>query len=200
MKVASRPTGRIPKMGRSSWRAGAVRLALLCLFYLGWVGLLKSAMSFRDGWPQAQSLAQIREGSAPLPLVHPRSAMPAHSQAEHSSPYDGALLLLSRGGDLYQAETLAQKAAALAHSPPEQFKAAFLLAQIECGLGRHRAELKQAQKMLALKPRNESSYLAYNRAVRCNRLGQRERQVMQRKQDPHSDTRVPATPLICQNQ
>jgi hypothetical protein len=79
-----------------------------------------------------------------------------------------SLLARDRDGNLRRARDAARRAVALAQTPVEEYRAATLLAIIECELGHHRAELQQARRLVNLEPRNRNSLLAMRRAAECN--------------------------------
>jgi hypothetical protein len=73
-------------------------------------------------------------------------------------------------GDLRWAQVKTQQAAVLARTPREEYRAALLLARIECDLGRHDRELLHAQKLMKLEPQDQRSQDALKHAVCCNSL------------------------------
>lgn len=75
-----------------------------------------------------------------------------------------------RQGDLGRARAAAREAAALARTPDEAYRAALLLAYLDCDAGDHQAELQQAQIMMALRPHERASIGALGHAARCNGL------------------------------
>jgi hypothetical protein len=77
--------------------------------------------------------------------------------------------LMAQNIDLQRARIAALKAAELARTLDETYRATRLLACIECELGHHRAELQHAQRLMTLAPRNIDSLLALQRAIQCNR-------------------------------
>jgi hypothetical protein len=85
----------------------------------------------------------------------------------------------------------AQMAAALARTPEESYQATVLLARLECDAGDHRAELEQAQGLMALAPRRRVSLMVLWRAARCNGLVSVERQA-----DLALQTLVDASPRV----
>jgi hypothetical protein len=86
------------------------------------------------------------------------------------------LMARDRNGDLQHARAAGQKAAALARSPDERFEAALWLGLIECDAGRHKEELKQARRMMQIRPRDLLALTAHRRAAQCNGLTSLERQ------------------------
>src|SRR5262249_37343788 len=79
-------------------------------------------------------------------------------------------LAQERSGELRQARTAVRHAAALARTPMEAYRAGWLLTMIECGLGDHQAELREAQRLMALAPRDLRSRTALRHAEACNGL------------------------------
>lgn len=80
-------------------------------------------------------------------------------------------LMASDGsGDLRRARMAALRGAALARTPDEAYRAAALLARIECDAGHHDAELWQARRLMALAPRNPLSLMWLRHAAQCNGL------------------------------
>jgi RNA polymerase sigma-70 factor, ECF subfamily len=80
------------------------------------------------------------------------------------------LLAMDRSGDLRQAAAKAERAVALAQTLAETYEATMLRAVAACELGHHRAELKQAQTLMKLAPRNPVSLMYLRRAALCNGL------------------------------
>lgn len=78
------------------------------------------------------------------------------------------MLARDASGDLRRSYTLAREAQVLARTPQEKYRAATLLAGIECERGDHEAELRWAQVLMALEPRNQASLRYLWRAARCN--------------------------------
>jgi hypothetical protein len=81
-----------------------------------------------------------------------------------------AQLAADPDGRLRRARELVREAEALARTPEEQFRAAQLRARIECDLDHHRVELKQAQRMMTLNPRDPRARTAMRHARDCNGL------------------------------
>jgi tetratricopeptide (TPR) repeat protein len=75
-----------------------------------------------------------------------------------------------RSGHLRRARAAAQRGAALARTPLEAYRAAEYLARIEHEAGDHQAELRHAQRLIALAPRNPGSIILLRRAAICNGL------------------------------
>ena len=73
-------------------------------------------------------------------------------------------------GDLRRARAQAERAAAWARTPDEQCEAALLRAQIEHDAGRRQVELRQAQALMAMAPRNPVSRACLRRARRSRCL------------------------------
>jgi hypothetical protein len=59
----------------------------------------------------------------------------------------------------------------MAQTRNETYQAALLLARIDCDTGHHAEELRQARRLMALKPREMVSLTCLERAAKCNRLG-----------------------------
>jgi hypothetical protein len=78
------------------------------------------------------------------------------------------LLAADRSGALRHARLLAQQAAALAHTPQEQYRAALLLAGLSCEGGHHEVELAQVRRLMVLAPRSQVSLMMLGRAAQCN--------------------------------
>jgi hypothetical protein len=79
-------------------------------------------------------------------------------------------------GYLRRALVGARRAAALAHTTDEKYRAIALLACIEHEAGHHEAELQQAQQLVRLRPRNWHPLIILRRAAACNGLEPLERQ------------------------
>lgn len=79
-------------------------------------------------------------------------------------------MLRDRQGDLGRARAAARQAAALARTPGEAYRAALLLAYVDCDAGDHEAELQEARRMMALQPHEEASMGALLHAAHCNDL------------------------------
>lgn len=86
------------------------------------------------------------------------------------------LMALDRNGDLRRAGAAARRAEALASTPAQAYRAAAVLARIECDAGDHAAEIRQARRMVALRPRVRGSWEALKHAAVCNRLESLARQ------------------------
>jgi hypothetical protein len=86
------------------------------------------------------------------------------------------LLAGDRSGNLQHARLIARQAAALAHTPQEQYRAALLLTTLLCEAGHHGAELAQARRLMVLAPRSQVSLMTLRRAARCNGMPSLERQ------------------------
>jgi hypothetical protein len=81
------------------------------------------------------------------------------------------------GGYLHRALAQAERAASLARTRHEHCRAEALMAWLECSLGEHREELRQARQLVAWEPRNPVSLYRLRHAARCNGLKQLERQM-----------------------
>jgi hypothetical protein len=79
-------------------------------------------------------------------------------------------------GYLRRARAEAQRAAALARTPHERCRAGALLASLDCSLGDHKDELRQARRMVTLEPGSDLSLVCLQHAARCNGLKRLERQ------------------------
>jgi hypothetical protein len=86
------------------------------------------------------------------------------------------LLAADRSGALRHAWLLAQQAAALARTPPEQYRAALVLACLSCEAGHHEVELAQVRRLMALAPRSQVSLMMLQRAAQRNGMTSLERQ------------------------
>jgi hypothetical protein len=111
-----------------------------------WIRAEQAAARELEAWPEAQP-----DGI----LWHQTDAYREH------------LMALDRGGDLRRARAAARRAAALARSPAEVYHAAAVLARIECDAGDHTAELWQARRMVALRPRVRASWESLKHAAVC---------------------------------
>jgi hypothetical protein len=78
------------------------------------------------------------------------------------------LMRVDRSGALGRARWAARRAAVLARTPSEQWRAAELLAGLECDTGNHRAELRYARQLIALQPQQRASWEALKHAAVCN--------------------------------
>jgi hypothetical protein len=78
--------------------------------------------------------------------------------------------LVAQNPEVRRACQSAVRAVVLARNSDEQFRAARLLALIECAQGHHREDLQQARQLVALAPRDELALLWLRRAARCNHL------------------------------
>jgi hypothetical protein len=78
-------------------------------------------------------------------------------------------LARDRDGAMRQARTAARQAATMAKTPAEEYRAAWLLAMVECDLGDHQAELQEARRLAALAPRDWQSQVALQHAEACDR-------------------------------
>jgi hypothetical protein len=79
-------------------------------------------------------------------------------------------LSIDPDGNLKRAQTAAQRAAALARTSTDAYRAAELLVLIKHELGRHEAELGHAQSLVRLRPHDPSALSVLRRAERCNGL------------------------------
>jgi hypothetical protein len=80
------------------------------------------------------------------------------------------MLARDRSGALHRSWRAAKRAAALARTPDETYRAIQLLACTEYDLGLHREELAHARLLVALQPHNPGSLLILERAADCNNL------------------------------
>jgi hypothetical protein len=80
------------------------------------------------------------------------------------------LMARDQSGLLRRALGCASRAAELARSPQEEYRAVRLLARLECDAGHHREELQQARRLMALAPSREDAASALVHALRCNGL------------------------------
>jgi hypothetical protein len=83
--------------------------------------------------------------------------------------------LICRSAEVPLARRAARRTAELARNDNEAFRAARLLALIECSTGHHQEELQQARRLVALLPHDEGALLWLRRAARCNHLPALER-------------------------
>ena len=74
------------------------------------------------------------------------------------------------GGDLRRAQVQALAATRLARTVAEEYRAAALLARLECDLGHHDRELQQAETLVKLEPRDIRYIQALRHAAWCNGL------------------------------
>jgi hypothetical protein len=166
--------------------AGAVGLGLLSLCLLPWLRSRPTAPAIpfsacvipvpprsspsecarRAGWQYRirAKLAVEREFEA-LEAWGPEADRDGH---EHD--WRRQLLARDRGGDLRRARRAARQAAALARTPGEAYRAALLLACLDCDAGDHSAELRQARRMMALQPHCQASLGALRHAAWDNGL------------------------------
>lgn len=77
---------------------------------------------------------------------------------------------------LRQALAQARRAAAVAQTPDETFRAALLLSRLECDAGDHEVELQTARRLVALRPQAGTAQLALQHAAVCNGLDALARQ------------------------
>lgn len=75
--------------------------------------------------------------------------------------------LIARADELKQARRAAWQAVMLARSRPETCRALRALARIECDLGRHEEELRHAETIVRLSPRDPRSWWEQLHAARC---------------------------------
>ena len=79
-------------------------------------------------------------------------------------------------GCLRRARAEARRAAALARTAHELCRADALLAALDCSLGDHKDELRQARRTVALEPRSELSLVCLQHAAHCSGRTRLERQ------------------------
>lgn len=72
-------------------------------------------------------------------------------------------------GDLHRAREWARRAAILARTKRDRYRAAALLARIECELGYHQSELQYAKIQAALEPNKIETIDAMHHAMFCNK-------------------------------
>jgi hypothetical protein len=80
------------------------------------------------------------------------------------------LMSRDRTGDLKQAWAAVQRAQTLARTPVDHYHVTVWLAKLACDRGHHQEELKYARRLIALQPRNHTSWGALMRAAECNGL------------------------------
>jgi hypothetical protein len=81
--------------------------------------------------------------------------------------YRQGFLIRDRGGHLRRARAAAQRAATQARTPAEVYRAAEMLALIECDAGRHRVELQLARRLVHLDPRRQGAWARLRHAAVC---------------------------------
>ena len=105
-----------------------------------------------------------------------RAQVIAKQQLEALEEWDGDALrgsapeiyrrsVMARTRETGLAEVAAQEAAGRARTREESYRATRLLVHIERDLGRHKAELEQAKKLVALRPHYPEAYMLLERAA-----------------------------------
>jgi hypothetical protein len=97
-------------------------------------------------------------------------------EADASAPVPGdireaqwrKLMARDHSGYLRRARAAAQRAAALARTPEEEYHTTLLLTRLECYAGHHAQELRLARRLVELQPDGESAMQALRRAEACN--------------------------------
>jgi hypothetical protein len=92
---------------------------------------------------------------------------PSASAWVNSDAWRQQMMAEDRTGDVSRARRAALRAAALARTPEERYRAAHLLIVIEHESGRHRAELRHARALVVLHPRSEEARRILRRALQC---------------------------------
>lgn len=110
----------------------------------------------------------------------------------NSETWRRELMAEAPGGDLRRARMAARRAAQSALTREEAYRAALLLARLECESGNHVEELRQAYRLLALEPRNQLTMRYLRHAAACNRLAPRP---LGRDGARHASLNKPATVL-----
>jgi hypothetical protein len=123
--------------------------------------------ALRQGWEHRTRarLAEIREREAV------ENWDPAVTDQISSEGLRREQLPEDRGGHLQRARAKTQEAASLAQTPAERWRAAYLLARIECDRGRHDLELEQARQLMKLAPEDLRSQDAWQHALVCVKQG-----------------------------
>lgn len=175
---------------RPTWRVritGAAGLCLLCVPFAQGPGpgptpspISPSAVLLprraAPGTPFEQALGEARWfrrqailAEAREPAFREAGTLAAETEVD---PAPGERRLMARDGSgcRRRAQQAVERAAALAQSPGERYRAAALRAYLECEAGHPRAELRQAQTLMALAPRREESLVILRRAAMCNHL------------------------------
>jgi hypothetical protein len=98
-------------------------------------------------------------------------------EAARIDPSQWRQQLMATSVPLKAAREAALRARELAQTTDERYNARRLLAWIECNLGHHRAELREARRLVALKPEQKQAWLWLRRAARCNGLRSVEQEV-----------------------
>ena len=80
--------------------------------------------------------------------------------------------VMARTRETGLAEAAAQEAAGRARTSEESYRAARLLVHIECDLGHNKAEVEQAEKLVALRPHDSDALLRLRAAERTGQTGQ----------------------------
>jgi hypothetical protein len=123
---------------------------------------------------------------------------PAAARGDDPETWRLRLMARDRYGDLRQARIAAQRAASLAQTPEETYQAALWLTAIDHDSGHHAAELRNAQRLVALAPRRTTSLLWLHRAALCNGPAALARQadaaLAKLPEAPHSGSSAPAPP------
>lgn len=142
--------------------------------------------------PSAQALWQARwyrtraiqaANEARYPVLE--SVSPEMSRAIDTEAWRRGLMAADRTGDLRRALAAGREAVAQARTPDEEYQAREWLALIAGDAGRPQEELRQARRLVQLKPGDEASLLALRRAAECNGLWALARQARAALNDHH---------------
>jgi hypothetical protein len=104
-----------------------------------------------------------------IPKMEARAAADPYATTA-TADWRRRLLAEDSGGHLRRAETAARRAVAAARTPEEKHEALLWLSIIECGRGRHAAELEHVRRLAAMRPGDPTSLGALRRAAKCNGL------------------------------
>jgi hypothetical protein len=101
--------------------------------------------------------------------------------------------MVAHQSELSQARAAAGRAAALARTPQEEYRAAELLVLVEHESGHHAAELRHALNLVELQPRRRQAWMILRRAAKCNGRESLVRQADEMLQA--LDVSTPMTPI-----
>lgn len=93
---------------------------------------------------------------------------PEAGMAPNQEAWRRQLMASDRAGNLRQARRQGWRAAALARTPREAYRATELLVMVECDAGHHEAEMQEARKLIRLAPRDPNAIVMLEHARRCS--------------------------------
>jgi hypothetical protein len=158
----------VPLLGKNWWRPAKLSTAHQWPFRTQAHSPSEEILRDAAKWRMSAEAAVIEQRETLI-----ESLGPEFSEHIDHDQWRRELMARDQSGYLRRALVSAHRAAELARSPQELYRATRLLFLLECEAGHHREELRQAQKLAALAPSREDARAALAHALHCNGLSPR---------------------------